>query len=302
MDLIKLYLSQSITTAANNLRLNSQQIEIISLLKEALFKSEKTENVIRKMKKITELSTLAIKLDEIYHQLQQGQIDLSKLSDRFKLHSQNLVKDLFILLNNSNLYNLKIVFEKIKNDGRKKVELKQDENIIVEENKSESVEPDKTETKEVEKVEETKEARDEKEEEILHNDNTITEPQSFESFEKSILEPIKTLDAVLKHLSESNQAPEDFIKYSEIMDTNSQLSEKKGFEILAGLHSVISDSVKLIISGKLQPEKETVESMRACLIVIAAIIRGKEVDITFYLNKAEQFGSKIKFLKMKKEN
>jgi hypothetical protein len=33
--------------------------------------------------------------------------------------------------------------------------------------------------------------------------------------------------------------------------------------------------------------------MRACLIVIVAVVRGKEVDITNYLNKAEDFEREI---------
>jgi len=34
--------------------------------------------------------------------------------------------------------------------------------------------------------------------------------------------------------------------------------------------------------------------MRACLIVIVAVVRGKDVDITNYLNKAEDFERKIR--------
>jgi hypothetical protein len=36
--------------------------------------------------------------------------------------------------------------------------------------------------------------------------------------------------------------------------------------------------------------------MRACLIVIVAVVRGKEVDITNYLNRAENFGRQIQDL------
>jgi hypothetical protein len=294
MDLIKLYLTQSISTAANNLRLNSQQIEIISLLKETLFNLDKTETVIRKMKKITELSTLAIKLDEICIQLNEGPIDLSRLSDRFKLHSQNLVKDLFVLLNNSNLSKLKALFEKIKNESVKKIEVKSPDETLVDLKEREGGQQEKIAFKESEELQGIKE-----ETQILPEENLGN--NTFENFEKSILEPIKTIDTMLQQLSGNSNLPENFRDYSDIMEKNSQLSIKNGFEILAGLHSIVADSVKLIYSGKITPEKETIENMRACLIVIAAIVKGKEVDITNYLNKAEQFGNNIKLLKMKDE-
>ena len=52
-------------------------------------------------------------------------------------------------------------------------------------------------------------------------------------------------------------------------------------------------ALKLIKSQELVPGKNVIESMRACLIVIVAVVRGKEVDITNYLNKAEDFERKI---------
>ena len=55
----------------------------------------------------------------------------------------------------------------------------------------------------------------------------------------------------------------------------------------------------LIKNKELDPDKETVESMRACLIVIVAVVRGKEVDITTYLNRAEEFGERIETLTIK---
>ena len=40
MDLIKHYIVQSITAASSNLRLNSQRIEVIAMLKEVILKSK----------------------------------------------------------------------------------------------------------------------------------------------------------------------------------------------------------------------------------------------------------------------
>ena len=58
MDLIKQYIVQSINIAANNLRLNNQQIEVVALLKQTVSKSENLSDDLINMKKITELSLL----------------------------------------------------------------------------------------------------------------------------------------------------------------------------------------------------------------------------------------------------
>ncbi len=42
MDLIKQYITQSITIAANNLRLNNQQIEVVALLKQTIIQIRKS--------------------------------------------------------------------------------------------------------------------------------------------------------------------------------------------------------------------------------------------------------------------
>ena len=78
-----------------------------------------------------------------------------------------------------------------------------------------------------------------------------------------------------------------------IMKENSELSHKIGFEIIYNMHRIFAHAVKLIRQGYLEPEDEIIESMRACLIVIVAVVRGKEVDITDYLNRAEMFGSRV---------
>jgi len=47
------------------------------------------------------------------------------------------------------------------------------------------------------------------------------------------------------------------------------------------------------------PGKDVVDALRACLIVIVAVVKGKEVDITNYLNRAEEFGKRIKIIKIR---
>jgi hypothetical protein len=58
------------------------------------------------------------------------------------------------------------------------------------------------------------------------------------------------------------------------------------------MHKIISLALDSISKGKLLVDKTIIESLRACLIVIVAVVKRKDVDITGYLNRAEDFGKK----------
>ncbi len=272
MGVIKQYLTQSISVAASNLRLNSQQVETISLIRDVLQKSNSLEDDLIKMKKITEFSTMAIKLHEMYSYLTKGPIDILTLSEKFKAHSQQLVKDLNQSLSNDN-NNLRNALNKLKDDQKENVL-----NVLTEIDSG---------------MEKTTDA----------NNVIITEDKetSFAGFEEAILKPIKPMDSVLTEISEGKILTEKIDEFAEIMEKNSELSRKNGFDILSNMHSIVADSLELIKAGTLKAEKETIEALRSCLIVIAAVVRGKEVNISDYLGKAESFGNNINALKKKEE-
>jgi hypothetical protein len=261
MDFVKQYLVQSITYASGNLRLNSNQIETLALFKEMILKSDHLEDDIIKMKKVTEFSTLAIKLHELFSFVAKNSVDISTISEKFKQHSQLLVKEVNLLLYNADHSDFKIIFDKLKQDENKETE---DKNIDV------NLVPD----------EEEKEKN-----------------PSFTIFEETILKPIKPIDSFLNEICETDNLPDNIDEFIKTMKINSDLSKKNGFEILSGIHSIVSDSLTLIKEGNLKADKETVGSLRACLIVIAALIRGKEVNISDYINKAESFSKKINSIK-----
>jgi hypothetical protein len=284
MDLIKQYINQSVTIAANNLRLNNQQIEVVALLKEAIIKSENLSDDLINMKKITELSLLAIRLNEIYNYLSQNTIDLLKISDQFKEHSRQLIKDLGHMLDVSTPSSFKIAIEKLKSGfSASKEEIKVDLSKRIPEE-----EPFiKNETETI------------KEKIILEEPEEIDEDELIQQFETNIINPIKPLDNLLKKLNTEEVNYEELIKFSKIMNANAELSKRIGFEILSNMHSIVSKALLLIRNKDLMPGKEVIESLRACLIVIVAVVRGKEVDISNYLNKAENFGDKIAAIKLK---
>lgn len=284
MDLVKSYINQSITIASNNLRLNNQQIEVVALLKEAIAKSDNLSDDLINMKKITELSTLAIRLNEIYNSLTQNPIDFLKISDQFKDHSRFLIKDLGHLLDISTPASFKSAIEKLRSSiVFPKEEIKVDLSRRVYEDEPFTVQ----ETEEL------------KEEIIFTQDVNNEAEEIIQNFEATILSTVKPLDNLLKKISENDIEYEELIRYSKIMNENADLSRKIGFEILSGMHKIISKALILIRNRDLMPGKEVIESMRACLIVIVAVVRGKDVDINNYLNKAEQFGNQLLKIKTK---
>ncbi|HMN47857.1 MAG TPA: hypothetical protein PKD67_01850 [Ignavibacteriaceae bacterium] len=285
MDLVKQYINQSITIAANNLRLNNQQIEVVALLKEAINKSENLSDDLINMKKITELSLLAIRLNEIYNFLTQTPIDLLKVSDQFKEHSRQLIKDLGHMLDISTPASFKIAIDKLKTGlSFTKEEIKVDLSKRIPED-----EPFiKSDTERI------------KEKIILEDEkDDIDDDELIQKFESTIINPIKPLDNLFKKLSTEEVDYEELIRFAKIMKTNGELSRRIGFEILSNMHSIISKALLLIRNRDLMPGKEVIESLRACLIVIVAVVRGKEVDISNYLNKAEDFGNKLATIKLK---
>jgi hypothetical protein len=287
MDLIKQYITQSITIAANNLRLNNQQIEVVALLKQTITKSENLSDDLINMKKITELSLLAIRLNEIYNSLTQNPIDLLKISDQFKEHSRYLIKDLGHMLDITTPVVFKTAIEKLNSAiVFPKEEIKIDLSKRI-------PEEDPFIKSEAEEIKET----------IIFSEDIENEDEELiQKFEPTILGPIKPLDNVLKKISNNEIDYEELIKFAQIMDDNAALSRKIGFEILSGMHLILSKALILIKNRELMPGKEVIENLRACLIVIVAVVRGKDVDINSYLNKAEEFGNKLATIKSKESN
>ncbi|HRP94557.1 MAG TPA: hypothetical protein PLH53_16805, partial [Ignavibacteriaceae bacterium] len=227
-----------------------------------------------------------IRLNEIYNSLTQNQIDFLKISDQFKEHSRYLIKDLGRMLDISTPQTFKAAIEKLKGSiVFPKEEIKIDLSKRV---------PDDEPFVQVN-------SDDIKEEIIFNEDFKNDDEELIQNFEPTILNPIKPLDNVLKKISNNEIDYEELIKYSKIMDENADLSRKIGFEILSGMHRIISKALILIKNRELMPGKDVIESLRACLIVIVAVVRGKDVDINNYLNKAEEFGNKLATI-ISKEN
>jgi hypothetical protein len=273
MDLIKVYLIQSITTAANNLRLNAQQIEVVGLLRETVVNSKDLGAELLLMKKTTELSKLAIRLSEIHSFLTQGKVDFVKISEQFREHSRYLIRDLNQFLENVSPKIYKDAFNKINNVNTPAID--------------------------VELVDRSNLAG-----EILNKEITISEYNDasksknnsayFSSidFEKKILGPIKSVDELLKRIPSGVVSEKELKDFYELMKEHSSLASLNGFQVIAKMHNILASAFEAVKNNKLKVNKTVIESLRACLIVIVAVVKRKEVDITGYLNRAEEFGNK----------
>ena len=292
MDFVKQYIIQCISASANNLRLSTEKIEVVALLREAIANSANIGRDIIQMKKITVLSTFAIRLNEIYNYLTTNQLDISRLSDKFKEHSQYLIKDLSSMLDMLNPQTFKATLERI---SESKAPLPKSHSEFSTDIPKETL-PSKT--FEISSFKTEKSETEIEKEKIIFEDDKEEEDSFFQNYE--ILKPIKPIDNLLKMLSTGEQAsPDDLNKFSLQMKNNGEFSAKVGFDIIANMHHVLAKALLLIKVRELMPGHNVIEAMRACLIVIVAVVRGKEVDITNYLNRAEEFGREIESLKIK---
>src|ERR1035437_1010386 len=292
MDIVKQYLVQCISTAANNLRLNSQKIEIVAMLRDIIIKSDDLEGDIRNMKKITELSMLAIRFNDIYTYLSQPQIDLFKFSEKIKEHSSILIKDMSHMLDIVSPDSFKHAIDKLR-----PLVKKEEKNVLIRtpEPVNNSIKVDLSKRRPNTDMFEKSENEIIKEKIIMDEEND-NEDLFFQNYESEILRPIRSIDLLLKQISSNEVAEEEIDRWAKLMKTNGDLSAKIGFEIIANMHRILSRAFTLISTKELVPKPEVIESMRASLIVIVAVVKGKEVDITNYLNRAEEFGRKIQIL------
>ncbi len=318
MDLIKLYITQTITAASNNLRLSSEKIEVVAMLKEFVTNSETMESDLKRMKKITELSTIGIRLHRTYTFLTEEKIDFAHISENFKEHSQWLVNDLSHLLDMVNPKTFKEVLSKVNEKYKEKNE------------KPEEIEPDK-EIEEI-SVDLSKRKHDVDEFDITIDDETIEknlyieadkEPETAapkakdikvkeetkkeasakkepeEKFEDVILKSINILESFLEEILTDEKSLSKIDPLLKKLDKNVKLCLENDQFVVSWMQKMLSDTLLLIQDKTYEPDEELVDSMRACLIVSAAIIRGKEVDISGYLTKAENLGLQNKKSKKK---
>jgi hypothetical protein len=309
MDLIKQYIIQTISSAANNLRLSSEKIEVVTMLREVIANSDNVEDDLKQMKKITELSTLGIRLHRTYSFLMEEKIDFAKLSETFKEQSKWLVNDLSHLLDNETPQSFKEILNKTLR--KEEIEIKEEPQAA---EKEISIDLSRRDSKEedfefvvVDKTAEEKQSVPEQKDENQVQNNTKDEQEKSSktkekdepSFEDIILKTVNSVDSFLQDITNSKIDKNNIEPYLLKLEENQKLSLNHNLYLVAQMHSILFDCLSFI-KGKVYPVKEElIDYMRGCLIVIAAIIRRKDVDISNYLNKAEILAAEIRKIKEK---
>ena len=282
MDLAKQYIIQCIVAAANNLRLSSEKIETVAILRERLNNCDSLSEEIKNFKKITELSKLGIKLGDLQNFIDNGKIEFVKLSEKFKEHSYSLVKELNGVLDVFTPHLARLSFQKFDLEGL---------NVDLTNQKVNSFDTIAQSPPEIELPRRSR--TDELREAIIFEELNKDNDFNFENFEEKVLRPVKELDPFLNRVLKYEYTENEINSHIKIMFENAELSKKVGFEILSNMHGIFAKGLELINQKKIAPSSNVVESLRACLIVIVAVVRGKEVDITNYLTRAENFGKTI---------
>lgn len=300
MDLDRQYLAQVVSITTNSLRLSSEKIEVVGLMREAFLNCPSLEEYLKLMKKITQFSKLAIKLHEIYNYLHQNKIDFLQISERIRDHSAHIQNEMGHLLDTISLVEFKAAIAKIEDfaNAAKEAEVASKQPVTV----SPVPEPEPVPAAAppvMGIMEQTEESAKIKERFIFEEETPHADELLFQNYEVSIMKPIKSLDALMKRMAEGEVNHDEYTHFARVMKYNSDLSEKFGTEIITNMHRIIGKTLLLIRNRELMPGKEVIEAIRACLIVIVALVKNKEVDITVYLNRADEFGQKIKSLKMK---
>jgi hypothetical protein len=285
MDLTRQYIIQALVVAANNLRLNSEKIESVAILREHLKNSENLFNEIQRFKKITQLSKLGIKLGELHTTITCDSIDFLKVTELFKSQSSSLV---IILSNFLDIISPTQLRDILYTEREEEIETSEEE-----------IETTKEETPPIEfDCDELNPESDELTKEIIMDEleddkESESEDFNFEDYQKKILSPIKKIEELMVKLLNGNVNEVEIRSYIDVMKNHAEYSDKIGFSLIANMHVTFTVGLKLIADKKIVPDKNVIESLRACLIVIVAVVKRKEVDITNYLNRAESFGKQI---------
>jgi hypothetical protein len=308
MDLIKQYIIQTISFAANNLRLSSEKIEVVTMLREVIANSDNVEDDLKQMKKITELSTIGIRLYRTHSFLMEEKLDFTKLSETFKEQSKWLVNDLSHLLDNVTPQSFKEILDKT--FGKEEIEIKEEPQAN---EKEISIDLSKRDAKEedfefvvVDKATDEKshiseEGNDKHSEHDLKDvqKKIKTEEKEQLNFEDIILKTVNSVDSFLEDITNNKINKNKIEPYLLRLEENQQLSLNHNLYLVGHMHSILFDCLSFIKGKVFSVNEELIDYMRGCLIVIAAIIRRKDVDISNYLNKAEILAAKIRKIKEK---
>ncbi len=286
-DITKTYLEQCFDKALTGIQLKAGQVEIVTKLRELLFKGNNIKGIIERMKKSTELSTFGIKVGEAYAFIEENEIDFSSVSHHFNEHTEKISQTIRNLIESVSWENFQRTIARLN-----ELELAEEEGKKEKEEQIEFMldykptENDDEETLEMKK-------------DFILDDEVLIRDISFDEYREKILDSVKKIDELLNNLQENNYNDELLLKCIKTVETNKTLSENHNFEIITKMHGILADSLKLVGRDIVKINNQLIYAMRSCLIVIVAIIKDKKVDITEFLERAEFLGRELDKIKQR---
>jgi hypothetical protein len=273
------------------------------MLKEFINTSNNLEDDILAMKKVTEFSTLAIRLHEIYNYLNKSKLDFLKVSEKFRAHSHFIVKDLNGLLTKATPTSFGQAINRLR-DNKNPINIdltsKTPKLVFGDFNDADFVRLDdneETHTFAEEPVQfDSLENNEKLKEDLILQEMEPETEFAFENFEESILKPVKDVDGFLNRMPKAKYAEEELENYIRVMEDNAKFATAVGFELICKMHRTLAKAFTLIKENKLEPDFKNAEQMRSCLIVIVAVVKGKDIDIRSFINKAEEFSRQIQYI------
>lgn len=251
MEFSKKYIIQCLGHAASNIRLKGEALENLSLLKNYIHRFPDLEYLFGEMKKVTALSRIGIKLNEIYVYSESDRVDFSTLSKEFLRQSAELITPLMFLLNDNSTEKLENYLSAIKLPQKEQSE----------------PEPEK---------------------ELSEETLLETQLKCREDFNNLFIPLIKELNELLDNIATNSIEESKIKRYISLIEEKIKIAESANIEIVIRVLNIAVAALDYLLVTLGQNNSEIIEKIRSAFIIVVVVLRGKDVDLGLYLEEVEE--------------
>lgn len=296
MDFVKNYMISALTEASKKLRLNPEKVEVLHRLEEWVGKRESLGEDIAILKRITETSRLAIRLQDINNYLNFEKIDYKKFSEKFLEHCNYLVSDLDFLLHNVNQATIRKILERVETIKEYKADYP---NVHL------KIELDQAPGNPGTGYQPPPGRRSLKLDNLIEQELPLVYTDTAKLNKRALIEqerdflygPIKDLEELIQRMKKEDFRSSEVFKFSDLFTERVNFCRKKGLEDLTICYENIANGLRLIYNKEMQVTRDVIELFRAAMIVIVTEIRGLQHDITEYRLRNQLFTETLKVYK-----
>ncbi len=296
MDFVKNYMISALTEASKKLRLNPEKVEVLHRLEEWVGKRESLGEDIAILKRITETSRLAIRLQDINNYLNFEKIDYKKFSEKFLEHCNYLVSDLDFLLHNVNQATIRKILERVETIKEYKADYP---NVHL------KIELDQAPGNPGTGYQPPPGRRSLKLDNLIEQELPLVYTDTAKLNKRALIEqerdflygPIKDLEELIQRMKKEDFRSSEVFKFSDLFTERVNFCRKNGLEDLTICYENIANGLRLIYNKEMQVTRDVIELFRAAMIVIVTEIRGLQHDITEYRLRNQLFTETLKVYK-----